>query len=327
MDIREIAARAGVSRTTVSRYLNDGYVSKEKRERIRRVIQETGYVPSRHAQQLRSGKTELVGIIMPKINSQSVGRMITGITNALSSQGYQTLLANAANDERREVSLINLFSARNHVDGIILIATVLTPEHRSAIASLSIPLVVLGQRLEGVPSVYQDDYAAMRDLCRFAFRKARKPGYLGVFDQDVAAGHERLRGFLDACDEAGLDCPPDGRTVVGFSADDGYFGAEKIFSKVPDVDTLICATDEIAFGAMMCAVEYGKQVPEDIQVTGVGDSTLSRIVRPSLTTVHLYYQTSGMRAANMLLDLIRDGAPEQTDIVMPYEVYGRTTTR
>lgn len=327
MDIREIASRAGVSRTTVSRYLNDGYVSKEKRERIRRVIQETGYVPSRHAQQLRTGKTDLVGVIMPKINSQSVARMVAGITSELSGQNYQTLLANTDNDEYSEVSFINLFSARNHVDGIILIATVLTPEHREAIEALSIPLVVLGQRLEGVPCVYQDDYAAMRDLCRLAFRNTRKPGYIGVFDQDIAAGHERLRGYLDACKEAGLTTSLETQKIVGFKADDGYFGAEEILHKVPDVDTLICATDDLAFGAMMCALEYGKSVPEDIQVAGVGDSLLSRIARPSLSTVHLHYKSAGMLAARMLLDLMRHGKSDKTDIVMDYEVYGRMSIR
>lgn len=80
MNIKEIADMAGVSRATVSRYLNDGYVSEEKRERIRRVIEETGYQPSSQAQTLRTRKTKLVGVILPKINSDSVSRMVAGIT-------------------------------------------------------------------------------------------------------------------------------------------------------------------------------------------------------------------------------------------------------
>ena len=83
MDINEIARLAGVSRATVSRYLNNGYVSQAKREEIARVIEETGYVPSRQAQQLRTGRTNLVGVIIPKINSQSVSRMVAGITETL----------------------------------------------------------------------------------------------------------------------------------------------------------------------------------------------------------------------------------------------------
>ncbi|MCH3943892.1 MAG: LacI family transcriptional regulator [Atopobiaceae bacterium] len=78
MNINEIARMAGVSRATVSRYLNDGYVSEEKRAAIRKVVERTGYVPSSQAQTLRTGKTKLVGVILPKINSESVGRMMAG---------------------------------------------------------------------------------------------------------------------------------------------------------------------------------------------------------------------------------------------------------
>ena len=83
MTIAEIAARAGVSKTAVSRYLNDGYVSAEKREAIRCVIEETGYVPSRQAQMLRTGQSGLIGVILPRINSESIGRIVRGISRVL----------------------------------------------------------------------------------------------------------------------------------------------------------------------------------------------------------------------------------------------------
>ena len=84
MNINEIARLAGVSRATVSRYLNDGYVSDEKKAVIRKVIEETGYQPSSQAQMLRTKKTKLVGVIIPKINSDTVGRMVAGISDVLS---------------------------------------------------------------------------------------------------------------------------------------------------------------------------------------------------------------------------------------------------
>ena len=98
MNINEIAKLAGVSRATVSRYLNEGYVSEEKKERIRAVIEKTGYQPSTQAQTLRTKKTRLVGVILPKINSDTVSRMVAGISDVLSKNGYQLLLANTNND-------------------------------------------------------------------------------------------------------------------------------------------------------------------------------------------------------------------------------------
>lgn len=327
MDINEIARRAGVSRATVSRYLNNGYVSQEKRELISRIIRETGYVPSQHAQQLRTGKTRLVGVVIPKINSQSVSRMVAGITIVLAKNNYQVVLANTNNNESTEVDYLNLFARRNHVDGIILIATQFTSAHRAAIRHLRVPLVVLGQRLKGYDSVYQDDYHALFDLTTLVLRTAKTPSFLGVFEEDLAAGKERRRGFLDACRAAGIAPSPDVMHVVSFDADSGYFGAEQILDTTPNVDAIVCATDDIAFGATMCMIEYGRRVPEDVQITGVGDSLLSRIARPSLTTAHLPYKTSGMEAARLLLARIESSEEPAQQIKMSYQVYVRNSIR
>ena len=327
MDINDIARRAGVSRATISRYLNDGYVSKEKRELIARIIDETGYVPSQHAQQLRTGKTQLVGVIIPKINSQSVGRMVAGITDELNKNGYQVILANTNNNEDLEVDFLNLFGTQNRVDGIILIATVLTPAHHRLMRRLRVPCVVLGQRVSINPCVYQDDYHAVFELTSFALRKAKVPGYLGVFEQDVAAGKMRHQGFVDACERAGVFSPPEAQLVVDFDADSGYFGAEKLLDTVKGIDTIVCATDDIAFGAMMCAFEYGYLVPDDIQVTGIGDSLLSRIARPSLSTAHLHYRSSGNMAARLLIDSIKGKHNEVSEHRMGFEVYTRNSMR
>jgi len=325
MDINEIARRAGVSRATVSRYLNNGYVSQEKRELISRIIRETGYVPSQHAQQLRTGKTRLVGVVIPKINSQSVSRMVAGITDVLADNNYQVVLANTNNNENIEVDFLNLFAKRNHVDGIILIATQFTPAHHAAIKHLHIPLVILGQHLAGHDCVYHDDYHAVFDLTMLVLRTARMPSFLGVFEEDVSAGKERRRGFLDACKTAGVTPLSEGMRIVSFDADSGYFGAEQILDSVPSVDAIVCATDDIAFGATMCMIEYGKRVPEDVQITGVGDSLLSRITHPSLTTAHLPYKRSGREAARLLLGRIESSDEPPQEIKMGYEVYGRNS--
>ena len=103
MNINEIARLAGVSRATVSRYLNNGYVSSEKKEVIRRVIQETGYQPSSQAQTLRTKKTSLIGVILPKINSDTISREVTGISDILTRRGYQLILANTNNDVEEEL--------------------------------------------------------------------------------------------------------------------------------------------------------------------------------------------------------------------------------
>ena len=222
MDINQIAKMAGVSRATVSRYLNDGYVSQEKRAAIKRVIDKTGYVPSRQAKTLRTGKTDVVGVIIPKINSASVSRMVAGITPVLNDTGYQVLLANTDNDARREVDFMRLFAERRQVDGVILIATVFTPEHLDAIKGLNVPVVILDQNLPGYSSVHQDDYDALRDITALVLKEARRPAYIGVFEEDVSAGEMRHRGFTDACAQAGVEVPDEAQVTAEFTVDSGY---------------------------------------------------------------------------------------------------------
>lgn len=328
MDINGIAKLAGVSRATVSRYLNDGYVSKEKRARIAKVIEETGYVPSRQARQLRTGKTGLVAVIIPKVYSQSVSRMVEGITETLGEAGYEVILANTNNDEKSEVRYLDLFSGRNRIDGIILIATIVTEEHLRAIGSLKVPIVILGQRIEGQDCVYNDDYHATHAITRSVLRTSRRPAFIGVTLRDEAAGRMRRQGFLDACAEAGIEVAPQATVEADFTVESGYLACEALLDAVPDADTIVCATDDIAYGALTCVREYGHAVPDDIQVTGVGDSELSRILMPSLTTAHLFFKTSGIEAARMLLsELSGDVGASPRELMMGYEVHARSSTR
>lgn len=327
MDINQIARMAGVSRATVSRYLNDGYVSQEKRDVIRRVIEQTGYVPSQHAKTLRTGRTNLVGVIIPKINSASVSRMVAGITPVLNEAGYQVLLANTDNDAAREVEFLTLFSEKNQVDGIILVATVVTPAHEEAMSGLPVPLVVLDQRVAGRSCVYQDDFEALRAVTSLALRDARHPAYVGVLEEDVSAGRMRKEGFLAACSEAGVEVPARALAIAEFTVDSGYERAEEILASYPEVDAIVCATDSIAYGALTCLREYGRRVPEDVAVTGVGDAEISQIVTPTLTTVHHHYKTSGAEAAELLVSAMTGEGRVSREVKMGYEVVARNSTR
>ena len=306
MNINEIARLAGVSRATVSRYLNQGYVSEEKKARIRQVIEETGYRPLSSAQTLRSKKTNFVGVIIPKINSDSISRMVSGISSALSREGYQILLACTDNQEKEELRFLTLFR-ENHVDGIILLGTIFTAEHRKALKNLSVPIVILSQYLKGYSCVYHDDYQAARNLAEYLARSGRRFGYLGVTQQDEAVGRERLRGVLDAAAAAGAILPKENILECRFQMESGFLQAKELLQRDPDLDTIICATDTIAVGALQYIKSAGKRVPDDIQIAGIGDSTLTRVTEPLLTTVHLHFEEAGTHAARLLVELIQNG--------------------
>ncbi len=313
MDINTIARMAGVSRATVSRYLNNGYVSAEKRTQIAKVIEETGYVPSRQARTLRTGKTNLVGVIIPKLGSESVQRMVRGISEVLQPAGYQIILASADNQEDSEPGLMRVLTKSTGVDGLVLIGTIFTEEHTRAFDEVGVPVVVLGQHVSGRSCVFHDDRGAMFEVASCALRSSKHPAYIGVTLSDQAAGTQRRRGFREACEKTGIDPATVPIETCDFTLDAGYMAAERLLEKYPETDALICASDSIALGALTCLHEYGKRCPEDVQVTGIGDSEMACVVTPTLTTVRHHYRACGTEAARMLLDAMSgvDAVPRE----------------
>lgn len=303
MNINEIAKLAGVSRATVSRYLNNGYVSEEKKEIIRQVIEETGYQPSSQAQMLRTKKTKLVGVILPKINSNTISREVAGISDILTKKGYQIILANTNNDVEEEKKYLSLFKD-NQVDGVIFIATILTKQHKKMLKEYKVPIVLLGQVLEGYPCVYQDDYQASAKIAEQMAKTGKKFGYITVTEKDEAVGLRRKAGVQDTLHGKGLELKSECVKYGDFTLESGYRMAEELFREQPDIDTLLCATDTMAVGAITWLKDNGYQLPQDVQVAGLGDSSLGKIVQPKLTTIHFFYKTSGMEAASMLVGLM-----------------------
>lgn len=327
MNINEIAELAGVSRATVSRYINHGYVSQEKKEKIQKVIDETGYSPSNSAQTLRSKRTNYIGVIIPKIDSASIARVVKGISETLSDYGYQLLLACTNNNEAEELKYLNLFK-ENHVDGIILLGTVFTKEHTALLSRLSVPVVIVGQCMENYTCIYHDDYNAAKAVTAYLLPHAEHWGYIGVKLTDEAVGRKRLQGFMDQLSESGKTIEPGAVMQSGFSLESGYETAKELLLAHPDLDTLLCATDTIAVGALKYIQETGRRIPEDIQLAGFGDSNYSQITSPTLTTVHYHYKTSGIEGTKLLLEMIQaPSLPISKQLKLGFEIVENHSVR
>lgn len=325
MNINEIAKLAEVSRAAVSRYLNNGYVSEEKKERIKKVIEETGYRPSSQAQTLRTKKTKMIGVVLPKINSSSISRMVAGISEVLSESGYQMLLANTDNNIEEELNYLETFK-ENYVDGILFVGTILTGRHKKLLGECKVPVVMLGQRLKGYSCVYQNDFQAAEELAEILLAGSKKPCFIGVTEKDEAVGRNRRAGFEAALSKYGIACPPEQFMEADFSMEAGYHNMQEILDKIPDVDAVFCVTDTIAQGAMACLADRGKRVPEQARIAGMGDSALSRMTRPKLTTVHFHYRTTGAEAAKMLLEQLGGKKTVCRELQMGYEIVEEEST-
>ena len=304
MKISEIARLAGVSSAAVSRYINGGSISEEKKQRIKKVIEETGYVPNPNARSLRQQRNDGIGVIVPKFNSDSVSNLIEGVSTVLSKSGYLAVFGNAENDEKRELEYMRLMQETRFA-GILLMGTVFTAKHIAFFRESKMPIVVCGQNHPSVTCVYHDDKGAAKEITRYMIEKGRrKLAYIGVIERDISVGINRREGVEEAMREAQLDPSALVRVQVFFTVDDGYKGMNDILDGGYVPDGVICATDTLAVGAIKALQERGYKVPDDISVAGIGGGFAGTIITPALTTVKLFHRECGERGARLLLSMI-----------------------
>ncbi len=327
MNISEFAEYAGVSKAAVSRYFNKGYLSDDKRKTIEKALEETGYSPSLSARSIKTRVTKLVGVILPKLSSESCARITEGISQVLSEQDYQIILVNTANDYHKEIEYLDLFR-HNRVDGVILLATIFTDMHRAILNKMHIPVVIVGQQYKGYNSVCHDDYGAAYALTELMIERGGSvPGYIGVTDSDKASGEARHKGFLDALAAHEIALEPCNAAVSEFNIDSGYRCTRKIMKNTKAPDFIFCATDTIAAGAMLFCKEKNIRIPEKLMLCGVGDSKLGAVTAVSLTSARLHYKTAGMEAAQMLLNAFGRNSAVPKILKLDYEVVERESTR
>lgn len=324
MTIKEIAQLAGVSSAAVSRYLNGGYVSAEKQDKIRKVIEETGYRPSAQARTLRTKRACLVGVVVPKINSESISRITAGIEQVLSARGYQMLLASTDNTASKEVEYMRLFE-NYPVDGIILIGTMMTAEHKKFMKSTKTPIVVVGQYTKFANCIYHDDFGAGKAMGKKAAEMSPngKIAYIAVTREDKSAGAAREDGFRAGLKSAGIELSSEMTRTAQFTMDSGYEAACSLLAQNSDIDIISCATDTIAAGAIEAILEHNPTQTARttrIKVTGFGDNQLLKAVTGGITTIHFGFKTSGIKGAELLLDIVERGNRLPIEMKLGFEL-------
>ncbi|MFB5663357.1 LacI family DNA-binding transcriptional regulator [Alteribacillus sp. HJP-4] len=301
--IRDIAEIANVSRTTVSRVLNNStYVSKEVKERVTRAIEETGYIPSEHAKAMRTKRTKVIGVILPKISTETTSRVVHGIDEELSSHGYQILLANSDLQLEKEIEHLKLLQSRR-VDGIIIMATNTDQRLQEEIKALTVPVVALGQDIPGITCVVYDDYHAAADLIELFINRGRgRIGFIGVNEKDNAVGHLRRKAYLDRMHFHKLSIENTWMEEGTFNIHSGYEAMQTIWStSARKPDAIFAVTDRLAIGAMEFLKEKQINIPKEVAVAGIGASELSKYVTPPLTTVDYFNNEAGRVTAIHLL--------------------------
>lgn len=301
VNISDIAQKAGVAKSTVSRYLNNGSVSEDTRKKIEKIIEETGYMPNAFARSLKAQKTNMLGVIIPRLNSASANEVLQGIDETARKLGYQLIITNSDQDNEREFENLQTL-AKQKVEGIIMFAREMTEEHINRVKSIDTPVLLYGQKAKGVHSMIHQDYEAGTKIAKYALELGHRHYlYVGVPESDQAVGVERKKGFMDSVKKVK-------GTVVetvetDFSRTAAYTKA-RTFLKETQATYIVCATDNIAVAVLKAAHELNFAVPGDFSLSGFGGYEATAYVSPTITTVSYPYRQMGIEAVAKLRKLI-----------------------
>lgn len=323
--LHDVARLAGVSKSTVSRVINDEYGVKEATKvKVRRAIEECGYVVNQVAKDLKSNKTNLIGVIVPRVSSNATSQGVDGLSEIFEQSGKQVLLANSRLEAGKEIPYIELFNQKR-VEGILMFATHINDELVTAIKRSKAPVVLIGQdgSSYNIPSVIHDDYrvgyCAAEQLHQAGCRSV---GFLGVQSEDIAVDRQRFEGFSNALKHLGISSPQF-HSQGQFTIDSGREEMSKLLDDKVPVDGVFCATDRIAIGAIQAITAVGLKPGKDIKVIGVGNDEMASVVTPGLSTFDYAFAPAGSNAAKMLLEIIEQGRSQVSKLVLGFDWVGR----
>lgn len=311
MTMADIAEMAGVTKSTVSRYFNGGYVKQTTKDKIQKVIEEYNYEPNAFAR-LKAKKSNVIGVVVPTLNSKVTSRVITSIDRYLRERDYTTLIKNSDHDIDLEIQNIQRLIHLN-VDGILLSSISITKEHKKIFEEASIPVAVLAQDYPEGISIIDDDYQAGKFMGEYIGKNGhKKVGYIGVYETDEAVGIRRKQGVLDGLKEYGITDPVIAKSDYSFIG--GQKNTREILEKA-DVDAIICATDRLAFGCYKILQKRGLRIPEDVSVAGFGGYDESSLLTPELATIKFDSYGMGYLGAETILKMIREEPVSKKQIV------------
>ena len=319
--IKDIAKRAGVSHSTVSRALRGSpLISADTAKNIQQVALEMRYHPSAAARSLKTNQTQVLGVIVSNIADPFFAEIIQGIEDVAQRNGYSLFMAASQRDPEREQTIVQAMYV-HRVDGVIICSTPFSTEQSQQFSQYGIPIVVINnQAAEDFRySIYHDDVDGSRQVTRHLIDLGhQKIAYLG----NSLSGRttlDRLAGFQQEMENAGLLIPAGYIHQVPGGSPESGLSALNHFLDLPDRPTaLVCFNDMLAIGILKGLQQVGIQVPAEISVTGFDNIVFSTYTNPPLTTFDQPKLYIGSKAAELLLGLLNSSAggeaPDQPKI-------------
>ena len=329
--IHDLARELNISASTVSRALNDSpRISQAMRDKIKTLAIEKGYRHNSVASNLRTKKTNTIGIIVPLINRNFFSSFISGVEDIAFNSGYNVIMSQS-NDllEKEKKIAQSLFN--NQVDGVICSLSMQTDEfeHFELFIRKNIPLVFFDripkmQANKIIIDDYAAGYAATMHLIEQGYKRIAHlagPTVLNTY-------FNRMEGYKSALLKSGLQINDELIIYNRLTRADGHEAIDKLFNLKNRPDAIFCGNDTTALSIIIYLKKLGVKIPEDFGIVGFSNEPFSEVVTPSISTIKQPAIEMGMKAAELLINEIEsDTETHYQTITMPTELIIRESTK
>ncbi|MGJ7044822.1 LacI family DNA-binding transcriptional regulator [Thermoanaerobacterium thermosulfurigenes] len=319
--IKDVAEKAGVTVTTVSRVLNNrGYISEKTRKKVYEAMKELNYQPNELARSLYRRKSYLIGLLIPSVSHPFFAELTNYIEYYAYQNDYKILLCNSLQDVEKEKGYIDMLK-RHQVDGIIIGSHTLKTEQY---LNVNLPIVAIDRYFsEKIPYVASDNYNGGVLATRLLIQKGcRKIAHIsGPLVLNTPANN-RYKAFMDVVKEHNIENVVVETKLNVFDTDEYKKLIIKLFTDHPDIDGVFASSDLIAATIINAAREIGKEVPKDLKIVGYDDISIAKTIVPPLTTIRQPIEEMAKKTIEIILDQI-DGKEVNIENVLPITLVER----
>jgi len=318
--IKDVARRAGVAISTVSAVLNrSAPVSEQIIEKVQRAIGEIGYVPHGAARSLRSGQSQVIGLVVPNIANPHFAAVAREIENVCLAAGYMTVVYSTGQDPERESQVLTMLRIQR-VAGLILIPTRSDAEHGNRLRDqIRIPTILLDMFVEGLPYkvIKSDNVEAGRLATDHLLQLGHRRIGIVFGLPGLATSDDRLAGYLAAHAAHGCPIDPSLQLAGDFDQSRARQRSLDLLGRADRPSAIVTISNMMTVGLLFAARERGLRLPDDLSVVGIDDLEYAAILDPAPTIVATQILVMARRAIELLLQQLGQKTPPTAD----WEIY------
>lgn len=326
--IVDVAKEAGVSYSTVSRVVNNKtYVKPETRARVVKAMTRLGYQANLQARSLAGGSSNVIGLLVTELTTQYMGEIVSGIEEVLTSNQYELMLYTTHRKKARESAFVNMM-ARGLADGLLIVLPRDPEAYLLSLRERNFPYVLIDQfgiddtDLSVTATNREGGYEATNHLISLGHRR------IGMITgwMDMISSVHRLEGYRSALGDHRIAYDEQLIYTGDFTHTSGYVGANTLLDLADPPTAIFASNDMGALGVMDAVRDRGMRVATDISIVGFDDVPIAAALTPPLTTVRQPLSEMGLRATQMLVDLIQEPEKPQRGTVLPTTLIIRGST-